>query len=107
MKLPVLDFDPWRRTPLERMYDVWLPGWEQYDKPRIGLVIYAANDFTRHGRTCLANEPITCRLCGGSDGWRRESRAFVCEHGTVEGLEIRRIDSIPLALVGEVNETQE
>ncbi len=107
MKLPHLDYNPWQKTPLERMYDVWLPGWEHHDKPRIGLIIYAAHDFVRHGRARIANEPITCRLCDRSDCWQREERAYVCEHGLVDGLGIRMIDSIPLDLVGRVDEAQE
>ena len=85
MALPDLNFDPWF----------------------LGLRIHAAHDFTRHGITVKANDPIPCRLCGRSDRWLRESRAYVCEHGTIDGFPIRKLDSIPLNLVGEVDEAQD
>jgi hypothetical protein len=89
------------KTPLERMYDVWVGegNWEPAP-PQITYRIYDQ-----------AGQPIACHLCGSTDSWVLEGRedagvtpAFVCDHGTESGV-IRKVSSVPANRVGRVEET--
>lgn len=80
------------RTPLERMYDVWMPGWDDVPGPRYRL-------WDNPGL------PLECCICGQSDRWQPdndECTVFVCEHYPIPGVPIRHLDSATLSNIGRM-----
>lgn len=110
MELPDLDFNPWEKSPLERMYDRWKPDWERGTVPKTTYIIYAANDIVWRGTAYLAGQSFRCRLCGSGDEWTLEGTekhpVFVCEHEPIQLTRggLRQIDSVPARVVGKVDE---
>lgn len=48
------------KTPLDRMYDTWQPGWEQAEMPAEFLTVKLVDQ---------AGRPVTCSACGRDDRW--------------------------------------
>jgi hypothetical protein len=95
-------------TPLDRMYDSWHGGNDDWREgaPMTRHILYAKKDVNWRGRVVLVGQPFPCHLCGEIDLWtaggHENGLAFVCVHEPIDigRGKIPQVSSVAINLVG-------